>query len=147
MPTPTQHNRPAVVTASSITKLRSLALAATPGPWCNTFDGRHTDYMVCVDLPDDNTIIVDTTSAFNAAENAAFIAAASPDVVLSLLDQLAAAQGEVAMWKGAAVRSTDALREWRNWSDEVAPPFGSTRDRSDAGQRAAIDEQLRKALP
>lgn len=34
---------------------------------------------------------------------------------------------------------------WRNWSDEVAAPFGDSRDRSDDGQRKSIVEIVRTA--
>jgi len=72
------------MTTEQIQALREAAELATPGPWGNNYDGSHTDYMVCVDRTDDNTIIVDTTSAFNAAENAAFIAAANPTTIIAL---------------------------------------------------------------
>lgn len=36
------------------------------------------------------------------------------------------------------------IREWRNWSDELAPPFGSTRDRGDDAQRLEIKTTIAK---
>lgn len=48
---------------------------------------------------------------------------------------------KIVAWE-AAHRLRDAIQAWRNWSDEVGPPFGSTSDRSDDGQRKAIAAQL-----
>lgn len=36
------------------------------------------------------------------------------------------------------------IREWRNWSDDLAPPFGSTRDRGDDAQRLEIKTTIAK---
>jgi hypothetical protein len=54
-------------------ELRARALAATPGPWADT----------------DGTVYAPLGSA-----DARFIAAASPDVVLALLDEIAALRAE-----------------------------------------------------
>ena len=75
-------------------KLRELASKATPGPWSQDSDGFHCDHMVYSDTPDDNTTISTTWGVAHgvtfgqAQADAAFIAAASPSVVLSLLDRL-----------------------------------------------------------
>jgi uncharacterized protein with PIN domain len=42
----------------------------------------------------------------------------------------------------AANRLREVRQEWVNWSDEIAPPFGSARDRSDTGQRLAIGQRI-----
>lgn len=64
-------------------RLRSLATAATPGPWwISDMDGQ-----ICSG-PDDDAVEVGPTD-FNAADNE-YVCAVSPDVVLALLDQLAA---------------------------------------------------------
>jgi hypothetical protein len=47
----------------------------------------------------------------------------------------------------AAEQLRKQVQEWRNWSDEVAPPFGSARDRSDEGQRKAISDLLSGSPP
>lgn len=57
-------------------------------------------------------------------------------------ESCAEVRGEVSMWKRSNERYRDQIQAWRNWSDEVATPFGSSRDRSDAGQRDAIKHQL-----
>ena len=62
-----------------------------------------------------------------------------------VVEQLKRYQAEARQWKTAAERLRSQLFEWRNWSDEVAPPFGSARDRSDDGQREAIRAQLTAA--
>jgi hypothetical protein len=36
----------------------------------------------------------------------------------------------------------DAVRMWRNWSDEVVPPWGRGGDRSDDGQRTLISQRM-----
>lgn len=68
-------------------KLRDLASDATPGPWTATgwanenYDG---NYLVVASGAD----VASTGKSELYQENAAFIAAASPDVVLALLDKL-----------------------------------------------------------
>ena len=72
------------------TKLRQLALAATPGPWsqgrsatgadCIWLDGRHEpEYAMGEDA---------SWIDCNTRENAAFIAASNPQAVLALLDEI-----------------------------------------------------------
>lgn len=51
---------------------------------------------------------------------------------------------ETVMGEREALR--EKLRNWRNWSDEIAPPFGLSRDRSDNGQRTAISERLASVI-
>ena len=70
----------------SLEQLRALAMAATPGPWISGHDPSHYGAPEVTDgktfayyVPDKN--------------DAAFIAAASPDVVLALLDRLATVEG------------------------------------------------------
>jgi hypothetical protein len=73
--------------------------------------------------------------------------------VLHLRSRLAAAErerdearGHIDTSRMRTVRERDAARDsvqaWRNWSDEVVPPWGRTDDRSDDGQRALISERM-----
>jgi len=39
-------------------------------------------------------------------------------------------------------RLRGSVRMWRNWSDEIVPPWGSTGDRTDDGQRARLAAML-----
>jgi hypothetical protein len=72
--------------------LRALALAATqPGPW-TVKHSRHQASDVYTVLDVDGMWVADCGAA---PHDAAFIAAASPDVVIALLDQLAAREQEV----------------------------------------------------
>ncbi len=82
----------------SLTTLRSLAEAATPGPWTteNPFD-EHFTAIAAPDVPEQGSpniiasCIYDEADAEDATEairNAAFIAACSPDVILALIGEL-----------------------------------------------------------
>ena len=80
-------------------ELRARALAATPGPWAFTnyegsthvWCGRAMSSMVADNHTEGAVCRVRGVGAgLPIMENAAFIAAASPDVVLALLDEIAA---------------------------------------------------------
>jgi hypothetical protein len=126
--------------------LRSLAERATqPGPW--TVDTGCAPYLGARCVIDANGFWV--ADVDDAPHNAAYIAAASPDVVLALLDEVERLRGnaeihmEVERKRVALIEQLNEQRfAWRNWADEVAPPFGSDRDRSDDGQRQFIKQQL-----
>jgi len=75
--------------------LKTLASAATPGPWF--IEGAHNDYAIVGDVkghtngwawPSTKVLQLDTYKMQPTRENAEFIAAASPDVVLALLAHL-----------------------------------------------------------
>lgn len=96
------------------TKLRSLAMAATPGPWTVSYepddirlDGKpRVDGIYAPDRVEDygmgpETVSVRIVETDNGVydpkwDNAAFIAAANPSAVLALLDELDEARAEVA---------------------------------------------------
>ena len=74
-----------------VAELRRLAENATPGPW-DSYRPHPSYRAYAVDqvMPAGHLgETVATTQDVNADENAAYIAAASPDVVLGLLDRLA----------------------------------------------------------
>lgn len=77
------------MTHDEIQNLKALALAATPGPWAT--DDPHIVYS---DIGDEITYLAKTneldTSYKWAVKNAAFIAAANPAAILSLIAQLEA---------------------------------------------------------
>jgi hypothetical protein len=84
-------------------ELRARALAATPGPWTFTnyegsthvWCGRAMSSMVADNHTEGAVCRVRGVGAgLPIMENAAFIAAASPDVVLALLDEIAALRAE-----------------------------------------------------
>ena len=81
----TRHETP------DVAELRRLAENATPGPW-DSYRPHPSYRAYAVDqvMPAGHLgEAVATTQDVNAEENAAYIAAASPDVVLALLDRLA----------------------------------------------------------
>lgn len=63
-----------------------------------------------------------------------------------LVDAQCAERDRLAADNESLRREVERLREsvmhWRNWSDDVAAPWGLARDRSDAGQRTAIGERF-----
>ena len=79
------HN--ATITLQEMENLKSLALAATPGPW--KADGRYIgtlNHMSFIgEVRDQNGNWSDTV---HSASNSAFIAAANPKVILELLSSL-----------------------------------------------------------
>lgn len=78
-----------------MTTLRTLAEAATPGPWQTYLDGH---VLQAYETPDEAWAVLDgpaVSRPFNAdvfggnhVNDARYIAAASPDVVLALIDEL-----------------------------------------------------------
>lgn len=60
--------------------------------------------------------------------DAEFIAAANPTAIVALLNERDALR--------------DQIQTWRNWSDEVAPPWGRTDARDDAAQRELISNRI-----
>jgi hypothetical protein len=89
--------------------LRQLALAATqPGPWTVKKEpqgkGRHSWRVI-----DANGFWL--ADFDDASANAAFVAAASPDVVVALLDEIAAANAEIERLTSAAEFNLEAWRQ------------------------------------
>lgn len=77
--------------------LREAANNATPGPWAaGGFDWRDPFDARTVVGDGGASTVLDTAGYWRDFENAAYVAAASPDVVLVLLDRLEAAEGAVA---------------------------------------------------
>lgn len=75
------------MTASELDQLRDLARAATPGPWRVEARGHAPQEVARV-----NNLEVappDSVELSHCATDAAYIAAASPDVVLGLIDEVA----------------------------------------------------------
>ena len=82
--------------------LKRLAQAATAGPW---HAGKSGDYTREVCAPDSTAISWSGSFPLAKAQaNAAYIAAASPDVVLKLLERLEAAHAEIASMARTTVR-------------------------------------------
>lgn len=84
------------LSSEQIDKLERLALAATPGPWA--VDALQIDARYNIELPDGSEAIAmaqqlasDSRSVQRGA-NADFIAAAHPQTVLALINQMRAAQ-------------------------------------------------------
>ncbi len=75
------------MTAAELNQLRALARAATPGPWRVEAQGHAPQQVARV-----NNLEVappDSVELAHCADDAAYIAAASPDVVLGLIDEVA----------------------------------------------------------
>jgi hypothetical protein len=110
-------------------RLRELAMAATPGPWeadepatkWRARDGHvrttHPDFEDCADE------IAETFSN----DDAAYIAAASPDVVTGLLDRLAAVEAERDRL-AAAVERVEALAEIGVTGWDLTPTVSGSED-------------------
>lgn len=94
------------IQVTDLPKLRALAEAATPGPWSEGTAG------ACNIVRFDGDDITGIGAA--GPHNAAFIAAASPSVVLSLLDQLAAAQAECERLASDSLASHCEYKQRRN---------------------------------
>lgn len=101
-----------------IAELRKVAEAATPGPWkTHAIDDTS---IVSADGEDVattcDTSIVERSGAYNYERmeaDAAYIAAASPDVILGLLDRLEAAERALPTLPEALVRAAQAvLASW-----------------------------------
>jgi hypothetical protein len=110
---------------SDYSELKRLAEQATPGPWThcpsacsNPYSGKlydHTVYYVEPGAFSPGTRIAETMTQGSwahgnktAKANAAFIAAASPDVVLALLSDLAAANRRAEAMRGVV----EAAQAW-----------------------------------
>jgi hypothetical protein len=149
------------MTDEEITRLRTLAQAATPGPW--QWDGNVCDYDESNEAPwlvtdayatgiykhlRGGVILKGGIKCLNEAD-AAYIAAASPDVVLALLDrQRAAPRAEPVAW--ITVEEDGTRHGLRGWSDgthrEVplytSPPAPSAEPVITDAQVAAAEREL-----
>lgn len=88
--------------------LETLARAATPGPWwCEELDEvGDTIGILTVKTPCEVLAVMsDTQAPIDNADNAEFIAAASPDVVLGLIERLRAYRQ--ALWDIYAILGAD----------------------------------------
>lgn len=97
---------------TSVSDLRKLAEAATPGPWhiTDTGDAHWEREIRSGDRLGSSQVAWCGGRMGQAQKDAAFIAAASPDVVLGLLD-------EVAQWKQAAELNEQDYRDLRDDRD------------------------------
>jgi hypothetical protein len=120
----------------TISELRAAAQAATPGPWtpCNTKGA-----MVVATSPDGEYVYTDQQSF----ENRAYIALASPDTVLALLDVVEAAQALIAAVEGCRAASEAAITQ-----KGAAEAFEQGYDPLDAALvvMTATEDALRTAL-
>jgi len=94
--------------------LRSLAEAATPGPW--EARGHAVGFPGTGLARGEFHVVADT---YEDPADARYIAAVSPDVVLALLDRLEAAERERDEWKQASETHLRYLSAWSTWSTEV----------------------------
>lgn len=104
------------MTDEQLQRLRELASKATqPGPWTVREDFRGADERRCMVIDRDDMWVADCG---NDEEQAAFIAAASPDVILALLDQLAEATAE----RDAMRDVCETAIEWKRVADDPGAP-------------------------
>ena len=94
------------------TKLRELAMSATPGPWTAT---NRSDWSECVAEISDWHVVptLQQSELSNMDVDAAYISAANPATMLALLDELTRTQGSVAIASAAlsaAEREVQRLR-------------------------------------
>ena len=108
---PTRHETP------DMAELRRLAESATPGPW-EAYD-RGVGWEVWFDGAPLNSAFRETFPAYDAA----YIAAASPDVVLSLLDRLAHMTEARDNARAEVERLTALLAEVRETAAAWSPDF------------------------
>lgn len=86
------------LTSEQIDELERLALAATPGPWA--VDALQIGARFNIELPDGSEAIAMSQQLAGdrlgekRGANAAFIAAANPQTVLALINQLRAAKAD-----------------------------------------------------
>lgn len=86
---------------TSLSELERLARAATPGPWhitqCIPENGKFYDShpLVATSPDDDGRRIAACDGVLRTHENAAYIAAASPDVVLALISRIRELEAEI----------------------------------------------------
>lgn len=130
-------------------ELEAKARAATPGPWR---DSRDTLGMPSVYRCDDAIAEVYGTESTPGYDNAAFIASASPNVILALIAQLREARGLVEIATEAARTEQDAVRA----VTELAKSLETERDALESevttqrarAKRAELEaERLRAAMP
>ena len=132
--TPAHHETP------DVAELRRLAENATPGPW-DSYRPRPSYRAYAVDqvMPAGHLgEAVATTQDVNAEENAAYIAAASPDVVLGLLDRLAHMTEARDNARAEVERLTGRVELVREWIDHRGVNVG---DRDDDYMRGYRDAQ------
>jgi len=111
-------------------ELRARALAATPGPWhLNKFGGVvRVESRIIADVESEDCSCCPTLAG---ALDARYIAAASPDVVLALLDEIAALRAERA-WQPIETAPRDGrfILAWGpEWGTSDVAWFGEVSDR------------------
>ena len=112
-------------------ELRVLAEKATPGPWCS-----NESRVYFPNLKGG----FDLRCAPRADANAAYIAAASPDVVVGLLDRIAELEKDAKRYRFIRVGDPDnAVMTWVHGLDDWTP-WESPED-ADAAIDAAMGEQ------
>ena len=114
------------LTPERIAALRTTANFATPGPWRNGFDPSHYG---APEVTDGKTFAYYVPDAANAA----FIAAASPDVVLSLLDERA----ELCRRLAEAYDDGEALHAELGEPYQSATVSGLRRERAELAEKLA----------
>jgi len=94
------------------TKLRELAMNATPGPWTAT---NRSDWSECVAEISDWHVVptLQQSELSNMDVDAAYISAANPATVLALLDELERTQGSVAITSAALSAAERELQRLR----------------------------------
>lgn len=123
-------------------KLRALAAKATPGPW--RFSGAATSGTVGVDNGTFRIADTDLAGIDGAQDDAEFIAAANPVVVLSLLDRLAAVEAERDELGAKLEMPCGSCHACTNWADETwrragrKPPTVSDYEATLAGRDQAL---------
>jgi len=83
-----------IMTPTELASLEALAKAATPGEWTNNWTGNETDAMDCVSsvavgmIADcSQPVLYSEAVTVNPKANAAYIAAANPAAILSLIEE------------------------------------------------------------
>ena len=110
------------MTTPDLDHLRQLALAATPGPWANASGFEQSDPGNYVySLPGGQVVTAgqDATDCTLTSANAEYIAAASPDVVLALLERRSATDHRDEM----AANLVDFLLELESKAKRDADPI------------------------
>lgn len=95
-----------VLTPEQLADLRQKANAATPGPWEKH---EHCSFVITPDFP-----YIPKIGSTNMHEDAAFIAAANPAIILKLLDRIDFLEKEVVSYKWVAEQA---------WGGEIPSPY------------------------
>lgn len=111
------------------TKLRELAMKATPGPWYSNWPEERCAWK---DIGHSRHPVAYTGDCFDDAPNAEYIAATNPATVLALLDALDDAHRNMDDFGLLADKKTSECRSLINWVNDIAEDLSIPEDSVDS---------------